>query len=809
MELKANEKSSLEALSATWASNPNMEFEAMTDKLDLTGWQDIIQYLRTLRFTEKKNDVKLNICLNNDLRFTVTGEQDIKAYCESNVPSDFTAMIKEAVANAPPVDVSAYGARIKVKRELPLAKDDARVTEALANWAKLPKYFRQIQRYEFTREDFPVRFDLSVIRSSRHSVQTFQAANLQGQNSTYEAEAELTATRDINGYKMICRGLGILLQGRQRSMVLVTINETKKVVDAIKGLFRTDSFPGPQPVTLDRRHLPMITNGYNVTDKADGLRCLLYVNKGPIYLVDASWRVYATGLTSPVKVVLDGEWIRQGQKNAFYAFDILSAASLPFLANEEGGRWAAMRDAVTELAKVKPTLVIRIKEFLKGDAAAATILDTPKDYVTDGLIFTPDRATLPVGGRTWDAQLKWKPPQDNTVDFMVMIQRDNGRDLIETMDHNGKIVEAKTLRLHVGRDVNGKWTPVLFEPPNTGPEASTCYVAIAEARSDPAGASPAARAFDSDDIFTESKELIQSNMIVEMAYDEKEPEGWRWIPKRVRHDKTERYREQMGRAKKTGSTMNAERVALSIWNSIHSPVTEEMIRGQEVADVIPVEGAPAPSLLVEEKIPLTAAPKSASNTARKTAPKKSAKTAANASVPTVPETVPQIPETATMAPSVPQEAPSVAPMPQPKYYVAAKVEDAKPGLEPGWSKYMAVTTKITLPDEKDGSPHESVQKAVMSQKSNFSEEDWKTENPRLYRYYLQLRANADPKFADMLRVIKAANGRIIYVHGNKPAPISQLGVAVDDAGNELGGGNLLGLAMSDLALPAPATPFSE
>lgn len=89
----------------------------------------------------------------------------------------------------------------------------------------------------------------------------------------------------------------------------------------------------------------------------------------------------------------------------------------------------------------------------------------------------------------------------------------------------------------------------------------------------------------------------------------------------------------------------------------------------------------------------------------------------------------------------------------------------------------------------------------MSQKPKFSEEDWKVENPRLYRYYLQLRANADSKFADMLRVIKAANGRIIYVHGNKPAPISQLGVAVDDAGNELGGGNLLGLAMSDLALP--------
>jgi predicted NAD-dependent protein-ADP-ribosyltransferase YbiA (DUF1768 family) len=70
-----------------------------------------------------------------------------------------------------------------------------------------------------------------------------------------------------------------------------------------------------------------------------------------------------------------------------------------------------------------------------------------------------------------------------------------------------------------------------------------------------------------------SKEPIMDKSIVEISYDASRPAGWRWVPKLVRADKTERLlRGELGR------TLNSNMVAQSTWKSIHEPVTTSMIR---------------------------------------------------------------------------------------------------------------------------------------------------------------------------------------------------------------------------------------
>jgi hypothetical protein len=695
MDLRKKDLDDLKQLAEIWKTTPGAEFEAMLTSVELTGWQDVIQYLRSLGMRENPQIVRMNICLSNDIRFTLEGAGVIQAYCRDNRIRDkpFTAMLKEALNDAEPVTLESYGAKAKLKRELPLAPDDARVVEAIKRWEQLGKHFRMIQRFEFMAPgSIPLRFDISVVRENAgRPARTFQEARVTALPAHYEAEVELLARRDNvtseAAMHSVIRGLGWLLQGRQRSYALVTNQRADAVRAEIAGIFGfggsgsntnrnrnrnragptpTFRFPGPQPATLERRHiapepepgtpnLRYTAGGYNVTDKADGLRCLLYVSDiGRIYLIDGGGRVYATGKevdASNAGLVLDGEWIRRDRKGAtvshYYAFDIMATkggnpaiASQPFMIAGasigskamEGTRMAAMNTAVSVLVgavqKIKGTpasqnIQIGMKRFraAEGDAifrdgAAATLEDMEAQtatYNTDGLIFTPNASPLPLGSGTWTEQLKWKPPHENTIDFLVIVEREREPKTGELMvteaigtkyrEDSGQTVRYKTLRLFVGgtRDVafadprrtvlsdeslptsldSGEWREVEFRPMEPrDPMASICYVGINEGSTDPSASSNAAQSLDltQDLIRCSSGDIIQSDMIVEMGYFPERAPGWRWVPMRVRHDKTERWLIQQSRAGgRKGGTMNADWVANSIWTTIHNPVSRDAI----------------------------------------------------------------------------------------------------------------------------------------------------------------------------------------------------------------------------------------
>ena len=692
MDLRRLEMTALNNLGSLWKTTPGAEFEAMLTGLDLTGWQDVIQYLRSLGMREAPQLVKLNICLSNDIRLTLEGAGVIQAYCRDNRIGDkpFVAMLKENITDAEPVSLGSYAAKAKLKREVPLAADDARVKEALARWDQLGKHFRNIQRFEFVAPGaIPLRFDISIVRENAGKpARTFQEAHVTTQPPRYEVEVELTASRATTtpekAASLIIRGLSWLLQGRQRSFVLTTIQASDYVLGSLNRIFNGGSgggsnrnrggrgqfrFPGPQPATLERRNLvdqsePGVPNlrsmrgGYNVTDKADGLRCLLFVaENGRVFLVDGGGRVYSTSKqvdpAAAAGVVLDGEWIRRDRKGAvvchYYAFDILAAkggdtsiTAQPFMiagamfgsAATVNTRQSAMATYVGLLgASSDPavrgvpsseTLQVGMKTFracVQGHeifqkGAAATLEDAKSaPYNTDGLIFTPNAAPLPLCRGTWYDQLKWKPPHDNTIDFLVIVEKERdakglllAADAVGTKyrEDSGQTVRYKTLRLFVGSNKDGafsdprstvlnaaeplprsldegEWREVEFRPVDPRDRmASICYVAMGEGSGDPAGATAAATAIDgATDLIktTRTGDTIQSDMIVEMAYHPERAPGWRWEPIRVRHDKTERWlAQQSGAGGRKSGTMNADWVANSIWNTIHNPVTEEAVR---------------------------------------------------------------------------------------------------------------------------------------------------------------------------------------------------------------------------------------
>jgi len=662
LELRKAESEAIQSIWADWKASDgkSLELEVSFGRVGLTGFLDTVNRLRSLGLKEEPQQPKLNICMPGGMRFTIVGEGPIRDYCISGdinkVPYNVLLKERHRVKDKPDqTDLTDYNVRIKMRREVQLSKRNARVVDLLSRWTKTPKRFRYIKRFTFIGpEDTGYRFDLSAVRESERDsrgdykgTETLQMSNIMSRPTTYEIEVEAihkAGTKTYESPNGILSGAAIVLQGLQRSYVLVRHKvavDIAMLVSAATGV-PNNKFPGPQPATLEKVNIateatPNIVNirygNYNVTDKADGLRTLLVVNKDrTIYLVDSSFNVYGTGLKLDddqfVGTVLDGEWIRTNKKgetvSLYYAFDIFAkgttnVAGAPFIdPDSDTDRHTLMKETVSALIGARFThtdipschkLIVSMKTFhstgvdpgyiFKDVAAcldAAQAADNP--YYADGLIFTPNLEPLPLGGRTWDAQLKWKPPHDNTIDFLVSFEKTDGERFKYEEDEK-QMVRYKTLRLFVGGSMDpvfrdprqsilgevklpevaddDKYRPVEFFPSApSDPQASVCYVALDAGAADPSGSAEASQDLDANDeniYCTRSKEAITNNSIVEFAYNPERAAGWRWEPIRVRWDKTERF--QRG---EIARTMNADWVADNVWASIHNPVNEEMVR---------------------------------------------------------------------------------------------------------------------------------------------------------------------------------------------------------------------------------------
>jgi hypothetical protein len=691
LELNQHELSQAEALWKTWESSTDVELESTFRAIDMTSWLNVVQHFRSLGLNEEVQVPKLNIMVAGGLRFTLVGEGVIQEFCKDNTLAGkpFHVVLKEkkgaqsaAGDTVTEIDWKNYGVRVKLRREIPLDADHPRVRDALARWATSPKSFRYIKRYSFSSVQHKgIQFDLSLVRHNRKGANgqyiqatSFLTAEIAKQPTTYEVEVEAIRT---NGgtFKSFCVGVATVLRGIQKSFVLIRDNTKREILDMVNTLTGSDdnAFPGPQPATLERKNLLPATDNstaslldmdYNVTDKADGERCLLVVNKkGRIYLVDTNRNVYASDLKVPEQIakdcigtVLDGEWVKRDADDKpvsrYYAFDIYNGrggadvSQLSFItrgASTEQSRIFALTEATGALSAATSfvpsipkqySLSIHMKTFetpLNRNEPngifkkAGEVLDRLKKdapYHTDGLIFTPNDGPLPKNKRSWPQQLKWKPSEDNTIDFMVTIEkeRDNENkptsvDLVSNKlrEDTNEIVRYKTLRLFVGSNTDtvlvdprdtilnqraipevfeDSYKPRVFTPIPMDPMGSVCYVPIDAALTAPIGLTAAQQILSADDTIrcTRSLDTITSRSVVEMAYHPEKPAGWRWEPIRIRWDKTEKLHK--GRV-----SMNSDWVAQSIWDSIHNPVTELMIRTGSVYEADETGETPTDSMI--------------------------------------------------------------------------------------------------------------------------------------------------------------------------------------------------------------------
>jgi len=377
----------------------------------------------------------------------------------------------------------------------------------------------------------------------------------------------------------------------------------------------------PKPVTLEKKYITepdnytdiSILTEYTVTEKADGERLLMFIdNVGKVYLINNTYMVIDTGLEASKELynsLIDGEYIScvnridNSSVGLFAAFDMYyykgeKITNISLIDNDikENTRFKYLKSTEKYIKKKLSNISIDyiVKDHRYGDdilKECDNILSGDKKfpYNIDGLIFTPAKLALyshygnkPVqitDNVKWDKVFKWKPPEQNTIDFfakfgnVILIEGIKYREISLYVGCNPRQSENYTIdnglkELYdndyrkMMKEKNRVYILKLFKPNiyyEQGVEKS--YIRLntkLETR-------------------CENGDLIEGDKIIEYRYvlDYNIIPSMRWKPMRIREDKTRIY--NMGELSKTA---NDNSVAINIWTTIHNPVTESIIRGK-------------------------------------------------------------------------------------------------------------------------------------------------------------------------------------------------------------------------------------
>jgi len=691
-----------------------IDFDNVIQKLKSSGFEMLDVNAYSLKMKSEYLNKKTGQTKESNVRVELNGIQQIQKYCETNTLKNlmptFTQKNYAMVDSKPvfPVDIDDFNLRASFQTEKNVSSYGAFAENIVSSWTESKKTFRYLNRTSFIHKDLPIRFDLSIVKDGemeeveyrgRKKYQskpeyTIQSAKVFDNIEKYEIELEVLnnsvgAGTDYPNSKLLSKSLRkaiiYVLSGLQNTNYPIPYSEIRTVGNQYLKLvygkeynekmrMKPKLFLGPSSSTLqisniapinDDTVIPNIRNDYTVTEKADGMRKLLYINKdGKIYLIDTNMNVQFTGsMTKNVdllETIIDGEHILHNKRgefiNLYAAFDVyivnkkdvransfippplddekepvLTKYRLPVLINI-----IKILGAISSIADKPSPLRIENKNFKAENKDVSifqccnTIIDQQKqglyEYEVDGLIFTPayfgvacDKSgeAGPLNKPSWKYSFKWKPPEFNTIDFLVTTKKEvtGSEDFISNIFQDGNNTSAyeqlsqyKTLVLRVGFDekahgyinpcadvindnlpefndnkkannnkqvcgefINkdkGIYKPMPFYPTNpSDPDANICNIML---QSDESG---------NKQLFTEEKEVFSDGMIVEFRYDFTRENKWRWVPLRVRYDKTEEYKKgfpQYG---------NAYHVANNNWHSIHNPITEQMIRtGEDIPD---------------------------------------------------------------------------------------------------------------------------------------------------------------------------------------------------------------------------------
>jgi len=233
----------------------------------------------------------------------------------------------------------------------------------------------------------------------------------------------------------------------------------KRFISSVYGTTNEDRFPGCQPVSIERKHLPLLkASVYAVCEKTDGVRYMLAcfsdeLGRKLCVLVDRTFNPTYTTLCVPRDTLLDGELIG----DTYVVHDAMMIQGENVMQLPLTQRLARVKQLNIPTTPGNPIVSVKTMYYMDN------IRSVKQGPDTDGLIFTPIYEPVRMG--THEKMFKWKPLKHITIDFMMRggtLSIQDGSPITNdthtwyTNEMEGKIVECEF------RD--GEWRFVKMRP---------------------------------------------------------------------------------------------------------------------------------------------------------------------------------------------------------------------------------------------------------------------------------------------------------------------------------------------------------
>lgn len=631
--------------------NNELEIRFGTNKsyrLSKINFDNIIKMIKSFDFSSENENGLFSLKISQDksnTRCEIFGEYYIQEYCRNNsieemiklYPDNITFMSKMPVEidgiQIPIFDNNDFKFRIAYNRELSLNYTDVDAISFISN-TKTTKGLRFINRVTYTHPHIPIKIDCSITKFANvKNSNTIEQSRLFDSQEHYEVEIEINNDTfnlytDSDLYFKIQQAIKYVLYGIHESFYPISVSTINDILTEYKNIIQTDYpiFCGPSSVTLQLEHLDPdnannILNNYTVTDKADGIRKLLFINsKGFLYFIDQNLKIQYSGTSinyeNAFNTIIDGEHILYDKNNNY--INIYAAFDIYYVASKNVRDYTLIQiDDKPSRLDILTKLILNIRNHISNTNILNIITksfnviyddtniyeqcsklfttfenELKYNYDIDGLIFTPANLTVgasklhdkstPPNKNTWLRSFKWKPAQFNTIDFLVSFPNDTPT--YKYINKEGSLDKYQVIHLRVGYNIkrdgfinpfktlldadfyskdeadNTNYFPALFHPTNPyDNETHMCYIKL---KNDANGV---------EQMFTNNNEIFTKKMIVEFQYNINEENFYKWSPLKVRYDKT--YSLQT-----TGKNFgNDYKVANSNWHSIHFPITKNML----------------------------------------------------------------------------------------------------------------------------------------------------------------------------------------------------------------------------------------
>ncbi|KAI9143388.1 mRNA capping enzyme, catalytic domain-containing protein [Paraphysoderma sedebokerense] len=228
-----------------------------------------------------------------------------------------------------------------------------------------------------------------------------------------------------------------------------------------------DRFPGAQPVSFERKHIETLqSTNFFVCEKTDGMRAILFLNYNPTqednfkyeaFLIDRKNTYRYMNLRFPQPndpsfskfhsdTLMDGELVIDVEPNGltipkshilrYLIFDCMVVDGKNLMSRPLTKRLGYFTDFILrpyqQMLKRKPELArlipfsIELKPMQLSYGMQKVFEEIPHlKHKSDGLIFTSSISGYHAG--TDQNILKWKPAEENTVDFKIRVIDNNGQ----------------------------------------------------------------------------------------------------------------------------------------------------------------------------------------------------------------------------------------------------------------------------------------------------------------------------------------------------------------------------------------------